>query len=848
MTVLFRSTAGRIPRTTLFSRGVQRLLVLLFSLALLSPNSVASASPIPKGVSDYSFLWWAHGWRERSPEGKKLLNIQTNRYGLGLDVEKAEILHLGEISVASDYRSAATDDNSRVFSLPPATLRLGVATDKGGYRCVRVNPKALPSFEPSAGIHPDTGYVTDGHPSRLIASGRFVQRVDLMYLEFEDKEGGLLPALGRLEVIAWPDRLDLILEVTPNEPLNDVQLEIELSQNENTLRRTAKFDSLRPGTPAQVHLAWSPDADRESGGADDPPPIRVQATDLNGAASALEVIAEATGGWFRIPMRSQGRADPKDWDHLDRYALSLSNLTDRPRVARLFFQFEGGDIPPITGFTPILLDRSGEPSGIPVQISKNWHRQEGKTFLYEGPWFHGFTTIPLAPGEVWQGTLVIASAHWGGLPAASHAQLSLIGWGVNQLWDQVAIGSWGESICYDPDVNLNRSMIDDVRPLMVWGMTDGDEKKKWGWTHNVGGGDFLVYFDAAGQKQFLTRMKTAYLSHGPNLTEAIYSGVTADGKMSATFTVSSPRGDDLNRAFHRIRYDVHEPTPFSRLAFYQVGADGYNDHDFEKLARGNRNGLIEEWTFPKGGKRYDSRSIPCEGEGPWWFSLHVGARADFPHVRRGGAWANRGLIVRAWKARLGGKEVSAPSASFFGTENGVPSMNLEISPPPDLKRLEPGDFVEAELELVIPPQSASDYYGPNEAFRAALEHGGNTWKPVHREAAGNRIAVRVDEGTLLSSYPIRIRVGEKSGAAFKSVGGVGYVPIVFEGLSRPDGFDLFRIEEGAPVPIDQSVHGNDFWQTDFDPRTGTWSRTYNIPMDSTDDQRVERTFQFRMRD
>ena len=52
-------------------------------------------------------------------------------------------------------------------------------------------------------------------------------------------------------------------------------------------------------------------------------------------------------------------------------------------------------------------------------------------------------------------------------------------------------------------------MIDDVRPLMVNGMGGG----KWEWTGNVGGGDFLVYQDATGLRQFLSRMKVAYQSH-----------------------------------------------------------------------------------------------------------------------------------------------------------------------------------------------------------------------------------------------------------------------------------------------------------------------------------------------
>jgi hypothetical protein len=33
------------------------------------------------------------------------------------------------------------------------------------------------------------------------------------------------------------------------------------------------------------------------------------------------------------------------------------------------------------------------------------------------------------------------------------------------------------------------------------------------------------------------------------------------------------------------------------------------------------------------------------------------------------------------------------------------------------------------------------------------------------------------------------------------------------------------------VPLNQAIHGSDFWQTDYDPVTRTWSRTYNLPSD-----------------
>jgi hypothetical protein len=55
-----------------------------------------------------------------------------------------------------------------------------------------------------------------------------------------------------------------------------------------------------------------------------------------------------------------------------------------------------------------------------------------------------------------------------------------------------------------------------------------------------------------------------------------------------------------------------------------------------------------------------------------------------------GPWANRGLVIRSWKARLGGKD-APPFASVYGTMAAkIPSAALELSAPQDLKQLQPG--------------------------------------------------------------------------------------------------------------------------------------------------------------
>jgi hypothetical protein len=59
------------------------------------------------------------------------------------------------------------------------------------------------------------------------------------------------------------------------------------------------------------------------------------------------------------------------------------------------------------------------------------------------------------------------NGHWGGVAAASHAQLCLIGWGSRQLWNEAAVGASGENICFEPDQGQVGGAVLDTRPLMV---------------------------------------------------------------------------------------------------------------------------------------------------------------------------------------------------------------------------------------------------------------------------------------------------------------------------------------------------------------------------------------------
>jgi hypothetical protein len=189
-------------------------------------------------------------------------------------------------------------------------------------------------------------------------------------------------------------------------------------------------------------------------------------------------------------------------------------------------------------------------------------------------------------------------------------------------------------------------------------------------------------------------------------------------------------------------------------------------------------------------------------------------------------WANRGLVIRSWQARPGGQPAEPWLAERGVNARGTDTSTMDIVPPPGVTRLLPGDFIEATFEHLVMPQFAADYYGPNKPLRAALREHENTWRMIHREAIGNDRRVAVTTGTLAGTYPaVEIRAVNEV-AEFTLSGGLAYVPLTITGLTSPR-FGSLELDGNA---VDQSVHGADFWQCDYDPASKTWSRTYNVPI------------------
>jgi hypothetical protein len=512
-----------------------------------------------------------------------------------------------------------------------------------------------------------------------------------------------------------------------------------------------------------------------------------------------------------------GYTDIRNYDEV---ALQINNKSSSRHFVPVLFDVKNPAN--ITGMTPILCDAEGRPTGIPVQLSKNWHH---------GAYAKLYTILPVAQGKT-EYRLRIAYGFWGKLPAASHSQLSLYGYGNNGRWDQLAIGCWGETICFDMDNSCTPMMVTDVRMLMA---RNGKDGKKWSWTDGGWGGDWLGVYREPNDKLHPVHLKTAYLAHGPCLTDVRYSGSYGkDRVVGFDARISTLRTDDHNRVFQNFNYRFNSELTAADSHLFKMGP---NDRLLTpRIAYGNRDGLIAEHAVPsdlEAGSNFKEQVV-LNGQGPWWVAFPGSFLVRAKELGTG----SRALIIRSYKAVLGGKTYDNPVVSFpvhwVDKAKQLVGLNLEMVTPKGLSHFMPGDTVEMDIEWITIPRIADDYYGPNESFRAHLQQNPESWKTVYREAIGNDLKVTVKGGKLIHRYPIIVAANEPE-VEVTIKGGVGVVPIRFEGLRSATGDALYRLQGGQRIPVDQSVHGNDFWQTDYDADSRTYKLSFNLVLDGLDE-------------
>jgi hypothetical protein len=477
----------------------------------------------------------------------------------------------------------------------------------------------------------------------------------------------------------------------------------------------------------------------------------------------------------------------------------------------------------------MLCDAAGRPVGLPVQISKDWH---GIVYV------HGHTVVTPPPKSSANFQFVFAFDQWGGKPAATHAQLNLVGWDSDpryrqpgeirtQVWQEMALGVRGENICYDPDICQRRSFVDDMRVVRGADMRGGE----WGFSSNVGGADFLVYWPTAAAPAWPWPVGavTQWRKYGPNLTDVIYDFASVDGKIRGRVQARSYATGDMVRGIYNLRYDILDDLPYARLALFTLGADRYNGSVNRRAARGDASGVQQEWALdPPKGEGYWKQDLPCPPGA--WFALYDEIHSPTDPGGNGGA--NRALLVRSYRAVLDGRPSPAPQAAFRLNSNaGEPSVILELQPAAS-GRLRKGDFIEAQVEMLIYPKAAQYYHGPDAALRGLLEAHGDSWQPAW--AAAQPLSVKALVGTLLEERPARVRVDGSERAELTLSGPtLGWTPVSIEGFRDYRDVVVETKVNGGWRRVDQSVRGGDFWQMAFDPRDQTFSYIICLPPSDT---------------
>ena len=503
----------------------------------------------------------------------------------------------------------------------------------------------------------------------------------------------------------------------------------------------------------------------------------------------------------------------------------------------------------ITGLSAVIRDTAGNPTGIPFQISKKWDETSDKA-VYESrydvtpaggvSWWTIVMTIRCPAQSQSTLTLALAYNQYGGIPSFSHAQLSLIGYSDSWVWHQTSLGSLGENVCLDPLGIHARASVTDLRVELFDGF----------WDQNVGGGDWLVYFNESGSFVYAKALDPVILTSGPCLSNASFTMVTEDGAIQMSTFFSGGRTDDFTKHFFHIRYDVLRETRFSRLAFFQLAADWYQFagtpaiYEFGSAADGSwpqteqvPTNCTGKFSYPNGFPYRRSMM----GGAPWYFSLKYSNDQDES------GWGDRGLVVRSYDSVLGGAAFSAPAFSVF-------CDNLELSVPEAAgNELFPGDYVNMRLEIVVLPRlevvtavGVSDFdtaLGDSESETlASLAGQPSTAAMVATHARGHVTVVPV-VGEVESHYPVRVCASKRRGKHLDTVrfqvsgSALGFVPIVICGLHSHAvvaGREGLFVKYDGDVDfhrLDQSVlDATDFWQTNFDPDTGFYEVVFNVEL------------------
>lgn len=768
-------------------------------------------SGLMPGKKDYILKFWKDGFV--NPQHQPLLQVYTGWYGFSLDVMQFRFLHFNRQPGIHNALPDPAVINGVIGKGEPASLAISFVSRGKKYEMV-----------------PLTGAIDSA--VKLLEDGTWLVRHVWPQLVFKNKEEQW-PGVAGLELSAWPGRFVLALKIKPSSAGSTGQADIAIETNGMRLNGKA----VTQAHDGNIIVTTDVVVDNKTA-----PASQVKLLAQRDGATLPSAWEPATGRWVvKMPAVTEvpdTLADPYPamLDYRENIAFAIENTTADTAVIPVTIEkmlqsrLSGIDIKkalPIIGLCFVVYDSAGLLTGLPVQVSKNWHAT-GRIDEYETNWYRGSFMLRVPPASSAGFTVQIIRGRWAGLAASTLAQLCLIGWpGRYSLdWHQVAIGNFGESITYSPEGLLGNALICDWRPLYI----TGQKGKQYDWTGNLGGGDWLVYYDEQGERQRVKEVMTGFASYGPLLSEISYTGMTSDKKIKARMSAVTFAGNDLNRTVFHIRYDVLENTDVNRLAFFQMGADSYNWHKAAAITGGTKEGKsftipVEVKDLPQGS--YTGAPIPAAGLPAW-----VGFTGSYPErkmdLENGWTWANRGFIIRSWKAVLNGHASGIPYINSNVTVSAnVKSNNAELVLPPEVKQLQKGDYIEFCAEGIIVPKQRSDYYEKDSFLIAQLAAYPDSWQLFNAYAERNDVEALSGKEFIKSLHPVAVEC-KNDAAVITMKTAAERIPVRFTGLTGYKGY-VIRVKQGTKECTTGSQSPDEI-QTDFDPVSGTWSLVVFIKM------------------
>jgi|GEM_PF-667699 len=733
------------------------------------------------------------------------LAIRSGRFGMVFDGRVPSISHF-----TLDATSDATEDILNYSQLKEnwsgSALDLVAEIDGVIYRAV-------------AGPIPEKQVYS---PIRIIESGLWFHHVAVYGIELVDATGAKFPAKSRIELRAWSDQVQIEWFVEPE--ATDAQ-EGDLKVTFNSKVEGLSFSALQAFTESaekRVELTFAvkdgvcvqQSPDREG--------IQISATPMEAFVKGETSVnySEISQSWeVTLPKRDwtnpTGAAYPEQFlDRISNYTIKLENTSDEPRDLRLRF-IHGWH--PMTGFLPMLLDSSGQQTGLAVQTSKNWHVREKDRVPYDGEWVNASTRLTLKPNSSIDLQYSIVHAQWQGVPMASVGQLSLVGWGFNGFWTQMALGSWGESLCIQPGRTMRRAFVTDVRPFMVDSFI---KRNRYDWPANLGGGDIAKIIDTDGNYIQWRGAVTDYKMSGPNLAHVSVKERSVDEKLRLQIDTFLPRTDSLNRSYFKVKLEALEAVTFERIALFQLGSDYYNDNVSDTIAWGNTAGLVGE-TKPAAGKwKNVIEPFALDGEDPW-----ISVYGNHPDITHRDGVGVRGLIIRNFKAQIAQETFERP---WLAVNRAKKLLGADIVLPPSVTRMSAGDVIEFELELIAFPIAAKYYYGPDDELKKRLSKNPNSWQLTRTEAVNNKLMLTEAGSTQIVDFPARIQFqgqGMKE-ITVKSASRRG--TLLLEGLKSPTAWTVSEKLNDLELPLGERFSDEKSPQVTYDIASDSWTAVLSL--------------------